>query len=255
MTQVIQRLYPSSSDKAKNDYYQLDGDKNEIIGIRKNDLLSLMPPDVPSATTTTNSENVVKTSTSWLTDSIVDGYLFLLTRDFDHFSYLDTTSVQYLMSELDEDIRVKHIITNGFPKTGGQTHYAVPINVNQDHWILATIRLDTKVYSILDPKQKQLDDKIASRIKYLTELLLLLNATTKKTENQQPPTNEQIMMMRTSEDEIVKQTDNYNCGVFVSWFAKQFASNGRLNEESFEADRFRIEIFDKITSSMTKVLY
>ena len=84
-------------------------------------------------------------------DNIIDGFFFNLSQEYEHFSYGDSILSQYIMSNFDEETREQYITQN--LRVMNKSHYAIPINVNNSHWIVACIRLDLNIYYILDTQQ------------------------------------------------------------------------------------------------------
>lgn len=143
MMDKIRQLYPDNTDGGKRYWV---GDR---IGIYKKDLSTLLNP----------AEAPVKDSdkSGLLTAKIIDAYLIGLSRDYKHFSYLDTESVDYVQKDDVDADEAKEFLVDKLPKSG-QTHYAIPFVVNKGHCILVAIRFDKKQYSILDPKAQRIQN-------------------------------------------------------------------------------------------------
>lgn len=237
MADELERLY--SIDNVV--YYQ----RESKIQIDRNDLLSLMPPSPGD-----DGNRDVKLL---LTNRIIDAYLYILSHHYERFGYLDTTSLSRLIgigNGIDSAdcsgnvIRIERAI-DALPKAG-QTHYAIPIAVNGKHWILLTVRFDRKKYSILNPKSYSDSDAAGTKraIEYLTDSVRdIVTGGGDGDRSYEEVTN----------DETAWPKDDYNHDVFVCWLAKRFASSSKRDEnEQFEADQFRAEMFDRIINTISK---
>lgn len=233
MTDEIRRLYPE-------DYYKLYHQRESKIQIAKDDLSSLIPPSAEhhGKHDRHHESNDKEATASLLTRNIIDGYLHILSRDYQRFSYLDTATLNYVMSpELKEETR-SDALKKAMP-TADKTHFAVPINLHSKHWILITVLFDARTYSILDPRPKNLDAEMAHSIKHITGLTLKV-------------ASEHEYREIIPEQDTRLEDDDYNCGVFVCWLAKRFAaSNSDHRKTAFDADKFRLEMFETIKNSLS----
>lgn len=224
MKEKIRQLYPDN--KGGSIYYQV-GDR---IRIDKKDLSSLIFP----------SEKFADPDSGVLTANIFDAYLFALSQDYKQFSYLDTESVYYMRRDDVAEKAIEEFLVGKRPKPG-QTYYAIPLMQRKGHCVLVIIRFDKKQYSILDPKPQHLDAKIAQDIKLKTGKFLQVVTSDQF---------EEVPLSIMSERSFAEHTSD----VFVCWLAKRFASDELMRGgDLFEFDKFRVEMFDRITSAMVEV--
>lgn len=214
----LDRRYPPGSDRI---LYKL----GELILIKRKDLasLSLFKGGFAAA----------GYSSSKLYDSIISGYLYALADEYRHFSYLDISYAQMIFGEYSEQYLEDYLFDH--LNVEGKTHYVVPIH-QPDHWIVMVVRLRLKQYAVLGRTTNDQATAIHRFTKFLLKKMRLPHADGMKRVNRSAR----------------PQSDGYNCGVFVCWYAKQFAVYQDLNEQRFSPDLFRVEIFNKITADEWK---
>lgn len=255
LIQVIDRYFYKNNVV----YFQLGAD----VKLYNIDLFSLKPPFI-NGLRRRNME--ASGDDGLLTDNIIDAYLYTLSKRYRYFSYANSYISQTLLSDRPVTERENDVIDHAIV-TSETTHYTVTINVGR-HWMLAVLRLDLNNYSILNSSRSSsvvvgggqhrwIEERIERFAQIVVQSKKKLEIRRQRGEQvvaaaeteQQEQTEQYPTEMKNVFRITGRQWDGYNCGVFVCWFARQFALNNALNDRNFSPDNFRLEIFKTISSN------
>ena len=113
------------------------------------------------------------------------------------------------------------------------SHVFVVYNHGGSHWVLLYINIESRNLIILDPLgQVDVNSTLFKIAVCISDRILrqIFNCHIEKI---------------TQIDNVAKQQDTYNCGVFVCYYAKQLTLGNSLSQ-SFDTDKFRREIYESI---------
>lgn len=227
MEDVIEKRYPIF----KKIYCKLAGE----ISILKLTFLSLKLNLTPNDLRGMAEMGISGVKSGWVADSAISAYLYALSLRYKYFAF-NTAMFWY---EYVQDMPQNYVpeIMAKLEVIKGKTHYALPISYS-NHWMIVLVRLDLQEYYVLTSGSRTPPSFLYDKISFLMELI-------------QRKIGRPDATMRIVSKSVEKQNDAYNCGVFVSWYAKRFVQNQDFEDYSFIADNFRIEMFNEIVPLCT----
>lgn len=225
----MENLIDERYDNFRQKYCQLGKEislyKNSFVSLKR----TLSEKDLKGL-----SEIHVKTDHGWLWSDIVNAYLYIISQRYPYFGFNLHTFWNSYVEQSKPPENYRKTTMKQLDVVIGKSHYAVPI-LRRNHWTVAIVRLDLRQYSLLDsmPNRRGTTTTSYNRLQYLTQLI-------------QRKLDRPYETMWYNPMDSEKQTDNYNCGVYVCWYVKRFVSNENLRDSTFNPNKFRIEIFNTI---------
>ena len=145
---------------------------------------------------------------------------------------------KYLYDNVDR-LKMSHVAGKG--QLFNLSVVYVPINVKDIHWILAEIHMELKVVSIYDSLGERNDEHIGLIFKFMQDEY-------KMTYDSEMNLDEWSIVSYGME-EIPKQANGYDCGVFVCMFLFLLANRYAIVLNQDDADLFRMHIAVSIVCS------
>ncbi|XP_065208839.1 uncharacterized protein LOC135837477 [Planococcus citri] len=165
----------------------------------------------------------------WLYDTILDAFLYMLCKPHPNAMFLETAVSQIINSNSLNSLRMQL----GDKYFTNIENIFVTFNPNGKHWVLLVVKPKLKQIQIYDPTSKKKTTS-QSLMKFVKQLIcvLLNDFGPNETWNIVVPKH-------------IIQKGNYNCGVYVCWYAERILKNEDVVTE-FSASEFRKYIFNFI---------
>lgn len=192
----------------------------------------------------------------WLNDDVIDNYFAFVVDSVNttitaarglksigalHSGFMVNLywkNKKYFYNNVD---RLKMNSTAGKGKLFDLSVVYVPINVKNIHWIIAEIHIELKVVSVYDSLGEQHDEHLGLIFKFLQDEYRM-------TYNSEMNLNEWSIVSYGMEH-IPKQTNGYDCGVFICMFLFLLANRYATVLNQDDADLFRMHIAVSIVCS------
>lgn len=165
----------------------------------------------------------------WLYDTILDAFLYKLCKPHPNAMFLETAVSQIINNNSLNSLRMQL----GDKYFTNIENIFVAFNPNGKHWVLLVVKPKLKQIQIYDPTSKKKSTS-QTLMKFVKQLIcVLLNDF---------GSNEVWGIV--SPKHII-QRGNYNCGVYVCWYAERILKNQDVLSD-FSGSDFRKYIFDFI---------
>lgn len=191
--------------------------------------LKTLDPNIPSTEIQLLTNDNRLFQVGWLTDSIIDYYLFQLCGNrSSKVLYLPPSTGDLLSTEMLDG----GILDRFLPFASQRYHkIIIPCNPTRNHWILLVVLKFTGTFYILDPANNN-PLSIHSIQHYVDNLVQILFVITNRR-------YEHVLPRR------VMQTDSHSCGIYVCYYAYRLLYGGKLTEPFDEMD-LRQKIYHSI---------
>lgn len=165
----------------------------------------------------------------WLYDTILDAFLYMLCKPHPNAMFLETAVSQIINSNSLNSLRMQL----GDKYFTNIENIFVTFNPNGKHWVLLVVKPKLQQIQIYDPTSKKKTTS-ASLMKFVKQLICVLLNDFGSSESWDIVVPKHII-----------QKGNYNCGVYVCWYAERILKNEDVVTE-FSASEFRKYIFNFI---------
>ena len=174
--------------------------------------------------------------TGWLTDTIIDSYLYSVTKNKIGIKFFDT-GISQMVETYEEKIPLDVLNLKQIAKNSN--FIFMPTNPSRAHWILLVLNLQTHELGVYDPylhtNEKHNPDSRAMRLLNIWKEIYRLQRN---------------VDLRLNYPDHKIQKDSYNCGVFVCWFVNRLVNNLPLTDNNYDINCFRTDILNLVMFDM-----
>uniref|UniRef100_A0ABD2X4V5 Ubiquitin-like protease family profile domain-containing protein n=1 Tax=Trichogramma kaykai TaxID=54128 RepID=A0ABD2X4V5_9HYME len=173
----------------------------------------------------------------WLSGELIDCFMKLKSKSWPGSTFV-TTEISYLILNLGKEVQEVNWKGYNIGKIAIKKYLFLPY-FEADHWTLYVVDFKNKTLCLLDPSRTGITDRSRKAHKNFRKFLVYLKIKKGKTSIATTNWTEVCMDVQRP-----LQTDGYNCGVFVLYYADQLARNKKFDENNikFNADEHRVTI-------------